>query len=251
MSKSYLENSVNELAAALCVAKAAAEAADRAKAKASATAESLAKSESFLRILADNIPGMVGYWTSDLRCSFANKHYLEWFGKTPEQMLGIRIQDLMGENLFKKNEQYIRAALRGERQEFERVLTKADGSIGYSWAHYIPDVEGIRVKGFFVLVADITTFKKRKLNSKDFVPLSAIPSSDAKFGAVANQNSACMSSEEVELWKKSWLARATEKRAQFGATKSVRLSKSPRKRIRRLPEKASSSALPAGPRETD
>jgi hypothetical protein len=85
----------------------------------------------------------------------------------------------MGDNLFKKNEPYMRAALRGERQEFERVLTKADGSVGYSWAHYIPDADGDLVKGFFVLVADITTLKK-KLNSEDFATLSAIPSSGAK-----------------------------------------------------------------------
>jgi PAS domain S-box-containing protein len=177
---------------------------------------------------------MVGYWTSELRCSFANKHYLEWFGKTPEQMLGIRIQDLMGDNLFKKNEPYMRAALRGERQEFERVLTKADGSVGYSWAHYIPDADGGLVKGFFVLIADITTLKK-KLNSEDFATLSAIPSSKAKDGAASNKISARMSPEDVDRWKRTWLARATEKSAQFQALKRLSLPQAIKKRIKRLP----------------
>ncbi|MDD5176041.1 MAG: diguanylate cyclase [Sterolibacterium sp.] len=131
--------------------------------KESETAKAIAASEQFMRVLTDNIPGMVGYWTSELRCRFANKAYLEWFGKTVEQMRDIRIQDLMGETLFRKNEPYMRAALRGERQDFERTLIKADGSTGYTWAHYIPDMDGKQVKGFFVLVSDITQLKQAEM----------------------------------------------------------------------------------------
>lgn len=120
---------------------------------------SLQASEHFMRSLLDIMPGMVGYWDSDLRCTFANLAYLEWFGKTPEQMQGIHIQELMGPDLFAKNEPYITAALAGERQHFERTLTKADGSTGYTWAHYVPDVVNGQVRGFFVLVSDVTELK--------------------------------------------------------------------------------------------
>ncbi|HJW23407.1 MAG TPA: diguanylate cyclase [Rhodocyclaceae bacterium] len=130
----------------------------------SEAAAALAASERFMKTVTDNIPGMVAYWTDDLRCRFANHAYLEWFGRTPEQMRGIRIQELMGDELFRKNEPYIRAALTGERQQFERTLVKADGSIGYTWAHYIPDQDGDRVRGFFVLVSDITELKRAQIS---------------------------------------------------------------------------------------
>ena len=122
--------------------------------------EALAKSEHFMRSLINIIPGMVGYWTKDLYCAFANKSYLTWFGKTQEQMKGIHIHELFGEALFKKNEPYIRAVLAGECQSFERTLVKADGSTGYTWAHYIPDVLNGQVQGFFVLVSDVTDLKR-------------------------------------------------------------------------------------------
>lgn len=122
-----------------------------------------AASERFMKTLTDHIPGMVAYWTDELRCRFSNAAYLEWFGKTPEQMRGMRMQDLMGQALFEKNESYIHAALRGEPQEFERTLTKADGSIGYTWAQYIPDKDGDKVKGFVVLVSDVTKLKQAEL----------------------------------------------------------------------------------------
>ncbi len=122
--------------------------------------DALYKSERFMRIVTDNIPGMVGYWDHELRCRFANSAYLEWFGRTQEQMGGIQIRELLGDELFSKNEQYIRGALRGERQKFERTLVKCDGSISHTIAQYIPDREGDRVRGFFVLVADVTELKR-------------------------------------------------------------------------------------------
>ena len=126
-------------------------------------ARALADSERFLRSLIDILPGMVGYWDADLRCGFANIAYLEWFGKTPAQMRGIHIEELLGPALFARNAPYIQAALRGEAQRYERTLTKADGSTGYTWAHYIPDVVGGEVRGFFVLVSDITELKQTEL----------------------------------------------------------------------------------------
>jgi two-component system, sensor histidine kinase and response regulator len=120
----------------------------------------LKDSERFMRIIIDNIPGMVGYWTAELRCIFANTAYQTWFGKRPEQMHGIYIEDLLGEELFHKNEPFIRATLRGECQQFERTLVKADGSISYTWTHYIPDLDGDHVRGFFVQVSDITELKQ-------------------------------------------------------------------------------------------
>ena len=134
-----------------------------AEAQAARSADALAERERFLRALVDTIPGMVGYWTADLRSAFANSAYLEWFGRTPEQMQGIRMQDLMGEDLFRRNEPYVRGALRGERQRFQRTLTKVDGTVGYTWAHYIPDVVDGHLRGFFVLVSDITELKRTEL----------------------------------------------------------------------------------------
>ncbi len=119
----------------------------------------LREAKNFMTLLIDEVPGMVGYWTCDLVCTFTNSQYEKWFGKTKAEMIGIRLQDLLGEALFRTNEPFILAALRGERQQFEHSIVKPDGTIGYSWTHYVPDRDGDRVKGFFVLVSDITQIK--------------------------------------------------------------------------------------------
>jgi diguanylate cyclase (GGDEF)-like protein/PAS domain S-box-containing protein len=121
----------------------------------------------FVTNIAEHLPGMVGYWDRRLLCRFANHGYLEWFGKSPETMLGISMQALMGTTLFALNEPYVRRVLAGESLHFERTLTKADGSTGYTLANYIPDIDpGGAVAGFFVLVSDITPMKKVEFELK-------------------------------------------------------------------------------------
>ncbi|CAK0778467.1 two-component system, sensor histidine kinase [Azospirillaceae bacterium] len=123
----------------------------------------LADRERFLKMVTDAIPGMVAYWNSDLRCVFANASYLLWFGKKPEEIIGVHIQNLLGLELFRRNEPFIRGALQGERQQFERTLIRTDGSTSYTWAQYLPDIEGGEVRGFFVLVTDVTEMKNTQI----------------------------------------------------------------------------------------
>lgn len=99
---------------------------------------------------------MVAYWDSDLRNHIANAAYLEWFGVTPSEMRGMHIRDLLGPELYETNLPYIRAALSGESQLFDRVLIDAFGRTRHTQASYIPDIVDGVVKGFVVLVTDIT-----------------------------------------------------------------------------------------------
>jgi len=121
--------------------------------------KSLRESEFFIRTITNNIPGMVGYWTKDLICTFANSEYLTWFGRTSEQMQGISIQELLGKKLYRQSEHHILAVLRGENQKFERTMVKPNGETGYIFAQYIAHTVADEIQGFFVLVTDITQVK--------------------------------------------------------------------------------------------
>ncbi|MBY0239228.1 MAG: PAS domain-containing protein [Burkholderiaceae bacterium] len=132
------------------------------------------------RTIVEHTPGMLGYWNNELCCVYANQEYLNWFGRTPAEMLGIRIDDLMGDALFKKNEPYIRAVLAGEDQQFERALVKPSGDTGHTLARYIAHRVDGQVRGFFVLVSDITAIKKvqeelRISERRILAMISAIP----------------------------------------------------------------------------
>ena len=125
--------------------------------------QALAAQQRFISAITDSLPSMIGYWDDHLCCRFANRAYLEWFNRKPEEMLGLSIKELMGEELYKMNEPYILGALGGERQTFQRTLTKRDGSAGYTWATYTPDMIDHHVQGFYAMVTDVTELKQAEL----------------------------------------------------------------------------------------
>lgn len=116
--------------------------------------------ESFIKKIFDALPGAVGYWDTDLICRFASAAIFDWFGRAPEAALGTHYRDLVNEDFFRANEPYIRAALAGAKQCFERTVPKADGSTRYLLVDYIPDIDDAgAVAGFFVNVSDVTVVK--------------------------------------------------------------------------------------------
>lgn len=119
-----------------------------------------------LTLLVDGIPAMIAYWDRDQRCRFANKIYFEWFGATAEALFGKHIKDMLGEELYQKNQVYIRGALAGVPQFFERSLVRSkQGDVRHTQASYIPDVGPDGVDGFFVLVADVTELKRAQIEA--------------------------------------------------------------------------------------
>ncbi len=152
----------------ICAHKALEQALTESVRTSEAAAKALAVSEQFTLTIADNLPGMVAYWDTDLHCRFSNKNYVQWFGRSAEQMAGITLQDLLGEALFALNEPFIQAALGGKQQIFERTLKKADGTITYTLVYYTPDFNSQgTVIGFFVLVSDVTPIKEAEKRLRD------------------------------------------------------------------------------------
>ena len=66
--------------------------------------EQLRDSERFLKAITDALPGLVGYWDRDLRCRFANRQYIDWYGRDPQEMRGMAMRELLGDELFFRNE---------------------------------------------------------------------------------------------------------------------------------------------------
>jgi PAS domain S-box-containing protein len=148
--RDHLETLVSKRTADLAAAKAAVE-----------------EREIFIRAITDNLPGMVSYWDQGLRCRFANWAYREWFGRSPESMLGITMRELLGEEVFEHSRPHLEAALKGSPRLYERTLTKADGATGHAIVHLIPDHRGDEVVGLFVLVTDVTPVKEVELRLRE------------------------------------------------------------------------------------
>lgn len=106
--------------------------------------------------LLDQLPSMVAYWDLNQRCRYANAAYEDWLGVSRAKMANITLELLLGP-LYALNQPFIEGALRGKPQQFERTIRDPRGGRDrHSLTHYIPDVQGGVVKGFVVLVNDVT-----------------------------------------------------------------------------------------------
>jgi PAS domain S-box-containing protein len=116
-----------------------------------------------MRRVVDGVPAILSYWGPDQRCRFANRAYERWFGVSPESMVGQHAREFLGP-AYPLLLPHIEAALGGEPQQFERDLPDPSGGpVRQSLVRYVPDVEGGIVRGFFVLVSDISELKRTQM----------------------------------------------------------------------------------------
>jgi PAS domain S-box-containing protein len=132
------------------------------------TSLSLARSTSFLHTVTENLPGLVAYWDAELRCRFANKYFLAWFGKTLEQAMGETIDRVLPDKLLAEIRPQINAVLDGSPQHFLRELELPSGEPRYAWINFIPDRdESGAVRGFYALGSDVTELKRGELRLQE------------------------------------------------------------------------------------
>ncbi|TDO20904.1 PAS domain S-box protein [Pedobacter duraquae] len=118
--------------------------------------------EHFYRIITDNLPAIIAYWTADLRCLFANKAYLSFFGKTENEMYNTSIDKLYSKTEISKYQHFMMMALKGVAQKFERTVEREGKDDRIILTEYVPDVDEGHIMGFYTLIYDITEFKTKE-----------------------------------------------------------------------------------------
>lgn len=120
-------------------------------------------SQAQLHTITDNIPALVADVDRTLRYRFANRAYLDWFGKDPDALIGETMESLYGEAAVRLWQPELARVLQGERVQFERSMV-VRGQRQHSTAIYLPYRNGQgQVDGFHALVFDTTASKELEL----------------------------------------------------------------------------------------
>jgi diguanylate cyclase (GGDEF)-like protein/PAS domain S-box-containing protein len=110
------------------------------------------------RLLADNVPVLIAYFRqSDNTCHFANKQYARTFGRTEQEIIGLTVEQVIGEEAARQIQPQVDVVIRERRAvQYERQLGTPTAP---QWieVHLLPHfgAEGT-VIGAFVLISDIS-----------------------------------------------------------------------------------------------
>lgn len=114
-----------------------------------------------LRLITDALPALVSYVDAECRYRFVNGRYVEWFGQTPEQIIGRHLREVLGDTAFERVRPHVERVLGGQRVWYEATLPYRHGGTRLVSGEYVPDIAADgTVLGYYSLVTDVTERKQ-------------------------------------------------------------------------------------------
>ncbi|MDH5327066.1 MAG: response regulator [Gammaproteobacteria bacterium] len=115
------------------------------------------------------LPILISELDKDLRYIYVNDAYEKWHKISKERIVGRRVWDLVGDDVYEKIRPHLSRALAGEKVFCEKELRYPDGLTRYIQAQYIPNIDkkGM-VQGIYTIVADLTEKHQADLERERF-----------------------------------------------------------------------------------
>jgi PAS domain S-box-containing protein len=117
--------------------------------------------EKELQLATDHAPVGIAHCSRDERFLFVNRAYARRFGKSPEELIGKSISDVLGKKAQESIQQYVTRVLTGERVEFEIEIPFDQLGSRLMQCAYEPEVDSnAEVLGWIAVVLDVTERRK-------------------------------------------------------------------------------------------
>jgi PAS domain S-box-containing protein len=118
--------------------------------------ETLKSTQATMQALVDGIPGLFSYIDNHYRVWFMSSEYRDIFGKDLNDLIGVHIKELIGEEAFHERKSRYDAALAGEVVNSESERKMPDGKMANFAVTHQPYSEQGQIKGVITLGIDIT-----------------------------------------------------------------------------------------------
>ncbi len=117
---------------------------------------SLRASEEQLRLVTDNLPALIAYVDAGQRFRFANRTAENWYARPRAEVIGKRLDTVLGASTYEKLRPMVDMTLTGQRLDFDTRVTYPDGATRDVAATFVPHMpENGVVRGYFSIVHDI------------------------------------------------------------------------------------------------
>ena len=109
-------------------------------------------------LIADSVPALMAYYDlPGLRCRFANQGYAAYNGHSTESILGLTVQQAIGDKAWLAIQPHVEQSTQGEHVKYTREQILPNGEARMIEVNLIPHFDGAGQQlGSFVLITDIT-----------------------------------------------------------------------------------------------
>ena len=113
-----------------------------------------------LRLFTDNVPSMTVSYDENLRCTFANRRYAEFFGISATDIVGKHLREIVGEGHWREIERHFAHALAGHPTTYQRTHKLPNNESRHIEVKLLPQIgDQGNVLGCFAVATDITEHK--------------------------------------------------------------------------------------------
>ncbi len=145
----------------------------------------LARREQELSLVAEHVPAMIAHFDRDRTCRFANSAYADFVGKTPESILGRKVEDIIGTAAYADIAPAIEHVLGGEAVRLAASRVNAAGERRSLALELVPDVGSRGVDGWYALIRDVTERERAAKSLRHIIDGTARATGAAFFRALA------------------------------------------------------------------
>ena len=142
------------------------------------------------QFIDENIPVMLAYFNTDLRCRYHNRIFRRWFGLKPDQIDGHFLKEFSNEEFFSDIQNRSAEILSGKTIHNERILKSAKGFPYIFTEQYLPHLDNKgKTIGFYTLHTPRAQEKSR-IPAKNTEVTSAQKPEANKSNVIENKNEA-------------------------------------------------------------
>ncbi len=121
-----------------------------------------------MTVITNQFPGRIGSLDRNLRFRFVNATLAQAFNRSPTQMVGMTLEELLNPDDYARVAPDYHKALAGEHLVYEGKATRPAGDEGDFILHMVPDVgEDKSIHGMFLIGLDVTEIKRAESEVKE------------------------------------------------------------------------------------
>ena len=112
----------------------------------------------FISDLLNAVPDWISYIDTSFRITYVNQNYERWIGRPANEVVGQRVDEVLGPTMWTQVKEHAQAAARGEAREFEMTRPRVDGTTAHLRVRYLPDSDEATsvVRGYVAIIVDVT-----------------------------------------------------------------------------------------------